>query len=156
RCKLAIRRTLAGAQAVQLRGATEPIRGGAHMRRMLGSKAAGSWLALTTLTIALAAGPARAGDPPKVSPVAPPSGQSAASGEPIPRGSPGAIDEITARGGVLGGRMFELIRRDDESNPSKGVTAAREMIFKEHVAAMFGGLDSPVSLAIVPLANAEK
>ena len=34
--------------------------------------------------------------------------------------------------------------------------AARELIFKEEVAAFFGGIDSPVSLAIVPLANKSK
>ncbi len=56
----------------------------------------------------------------------------------------------------LGGRKIELIRRDDESNPPKGVIAARELIFKEKVAAFFGGIDSPVSLAIVPLANRSK
>ena len=41
-------------------------------------------------------------------------------------------------------------------NPAKGVTAARELIFKEKVAVLFGGLDTPVSMAIVPIANQEK
>src|SRR5690606_3490122 len=50
----------------------------------------------------------------------------------------------------------ELVRRDDEANPAKGVIAARELIFKEKVAVLFGGLDTPVSLAIVPIANQEK
>ncbi len=49
-----------------------------------------------------------------------------------------------------------MISRDDESNPPKGQMAARELIFKEKVTAFFGGLDSPVSLAIVPVANKEK
>jgi Periplasmic binding protein len=57
---------------------------------------------------------------------------------------------------LLGGRPLTLIRRDDESNPSKGQIAARKLIFKEGVVALFGGIDSPVSLAIVPLANKEK
>ena len=34
--------------------------------------------------------------------------------------------------------------------------AARELIFKEKVAVLFGGLDTPVSMAIVPIVNAEK
>src|ERR1700745_592199 len=46
--------------------------------------------------------------------------------------------------------------RDDESIPPKGLIAARELIDKEGVVALFGGIDSPVSLAIVPLANAAK
>jgi len=126
-----------------------------------GRKTAHRWLALAILTVALGAlalgaGSAPAADPVKIGLVAALSGQSAASGEAITRGLTVAIDEINAKGGVLGGHMLELVRRDDESNPSKGVTAARELIFKEQVAALFGGIDSPVSLAIVPIANAEK
>ena len=67
-----------------------------------------------------------------------------------------AIDEINAQGGLLGGRKLELVRRDDEANPAKGVVAARELIYKEKVAAIFGGLDTPVSLAMVPLVNQAK
>lgn len=84
------------------------------------------------------------------------SGQSAQAGEAITRGLTIAIDEINANGGLLGGRKIELIRRDDEGNPAKGVVAARELIFKEKVTVIFGGLDTPVSMAIVSLANQEK
>src|SRR5499426_75889 len=62
------------------------------------------------------------------------SGQSARAGEAITRGLTIAIDEINAKGGVLGGRKLELVRRDDEATPAKGVIAARELIFKEKVA----------------------
>lgn len=123
------------------------------MRGWFGTRGWGVAVALAVIAVA---GPARAADPIKIGLVAALSGQSAASGEAITRGLAIAIDEINGKGGLLGGRKLELIRRDDESNPSKGVTAARELIFKEQVAAMFGGIDSPVSLAIVPLANAEK
>ena len=34
--------------------------------------------------------------------------------------------------------------------------AARELIFREKVAVLFGGLDTPVSMAIVPIVNQEK
>ena len=44
----------------------------------------------------------------------------------------------------------------DELTRFQGLIAARELIFKEKVAAFFGGLDTPVSLAIVPLVNKEK
>ena len=83
------------------------------------------------------------------------SGQSAKSGEAIVRGLSIAIDEINAKGGVLG-KKLELIVRDDESNPAKGVVAARELVQREKVAAFFGGLDTPVSIAIVPFANQSK
>src|ERR1700693_4919614 len=94
-----------------------------------------------------------AAEPVKIGLVAALSGQSAKSGEAITRGLTIAIDDINAKGGVLGGRMLELVRRDDESNPAKGQTAARELIDKEGVVALFGGIDSPVSQAIVPLVN---
>jgi branched-chain amino acid transport system substrate-binding protein len=101
-------------------------------------------------------GPAFAADPIKIGQVTALSGSSAQSGEAMTRGLKLAIDEINAQGGLLNGRKLELIQRDDESNPPKGLIAARELIFKEKVAAFFGGLDTPVSLAIVPVANKEK
>ncbi len=107
----------------------------------------------TTLVVG---GGVLAADPVKIGLVAALSGQSAKSGEAITRGLSVAIEEINAAGGVLGGRKLELIRRDDESNPAKGQIAARELIYREKVAVFVGGLDSPVSLAIVPLANKSK
>jgi branched-chain amino acid transport system substrate-binding protein len=101
----------------------------------------------------LAGRTAMAAGPVKVGLVAALSGPSAKSGEGITRGLTVAIDEINARGGVLGGRMIELVRRDDESNPGRGQTAARELIDKEGCVLLFGGIDSPVSQAIVPLMN---
>lgn len=91
----------------------------------------------------------------KVGLVAALSGQSAKSGEAIIRGLSTAIDEINAAGGV-NGRKIELVARDDESNPGKGLLAARELVQREKVAVLFGGLDTPVSLAIVPFANQSK
>ncbi len=44
----------------------------------------------------------------------------------------------------------------DESYPGKGMIAARELVQRENVAALIGGLDTPVSLAIVPFANEAK
>ena len=118
---------------------------------------AGRWLTGGlgfALTFGLAA-PGQAQEPIKIGLVAALSGGSAKSGEGITRGLTAAIDEINAAGGVLG-RKLMLIRRDDESNPSKGQIAARELIDQEKVAVFFGGIDSPVALAIVPIANKEK
>src|SRR5436190_459721 len=107
------------------------------------------------LVVALSA-PTLAQEPIKIGLVTALSGQSARAGEAITRGVTIAIDELNAKGGVLKGRKFELVRRDDEATPAKGVTAARELLFKEKVAVLFGGLDTPVSLAIVPIVNQEK
>ena len=66
-----------------------------------------------------------------------------------------AVNEINAAGGVLG-KKVALVVRDDESNPAKGVVAARELVQREGVVGFFGGLDTPVSMAIVPFANQAK
>jgi branched-chain amino acid transport system substrate-binding protein len=98
---------------------------------------------------------AQAADPIKIGLLTALSGQSARAGEAITRGATIAIEEINAKGGVLG-RPLELVRRDDESNPAKGLTAARELIQREKVAVLIGGLDTPVQLAIVPFVNNTK
>ena len=76
--------------------------------------------------------PALSAEPIKIGLVTALSGQSARAGEAITRGLAVAIDEINAGGGVLG-RKLELVRRDDEATPAKGVIAARELLFKEKV-----------------------
>jgi branched-chain amino acid transport system substrate-binding protein len=111
--------------------------------------------ALTMLALviaALATLPSSAQQAPvKVGLAAAVSGGSAASGEAIRRGLVIAIDEVNAKGGVLGGRKLELVVRDDEGNPQKGVTIARELVEREKVAAVFGGLHTTVALAQVPV-----
>src|SRR5205814_3225989 len=107
------------------------------------------------LMLVLTASASRAQEPIKVGLVAALSGGSAKSGEGITRGLPIAIDEINAAGGILG-RKLVLVRRDDESNPAKGQVAARELVDQGKVAVMFGGIESPVALAVVPIANKEK
>ncbi|HTO12203.1 MAG TPA: ABC transporter substrate-binding protein [Candidatus Binatia bacterium] len=110
---------------------------------------------LTLLVIvalaALAGAPTAQPAPIKVGLAAAVSGGSAASGEAIKRGLQIAIDEVNARGGLLGGRKLELVVRDDEGNPQKGVTIARELVERERVAAVFGGLHTTVALAQVPV-----
>ncbi|MEO1348241.1 MAG: ABC transporter substrate-binding protein [Cyanobacteria bacterium J06635_15] len=97
------------------------------------------------------AGGAATGEPIKLGLVAAITGGSALSGEAITRGLTVAIDEVNQAGGVMGGRPLELVIRDDESTPAKGVAAARELIERENVAIVFGGIDSPVSLAMLPV-----
>tara|TARA_R110000787_G_scaffold211281_3_gene321076 strand:+ start:12130 stop:13323 length:1194 start_codon:yes stop_codon:yes gene_type:complete len=115
---------------------------------------------LATATVAALAAmtgvtPAHAADTIKVGLIASLSGPSAKSGEAITRGLTVAIDEINAAGGLLG-KQVELLRRDDENNPGKGLVAARELVQREKVAVLFGGLQTPVSLAIVPFMNQSK
>src|SRR6516162_11708733 len=120
-----------------------------HYRRAVRALVAGTAIVLFASAQGLAA------DPIKIGQVAALSGASAQSGEAITRGLMLAIEEINAKGGLLGGRMLELVQRDDESSPPKGLIAARELA-AENVAAIFGGIDTPVSLAMVPMLNKEK
>jgi branched-chain amino acid transport system substrate-binding protein len=115
-----------------------------------------TWLGLVLLTLAVLGTQATVGfgqtkSPITVALVAAMSGGSALSGEAIKRGLGVAIDEINARGGLLSGRKVELVVRDEEGNPSKGVTAARDVIEREKAVAVFGGLHSPVGLAMLPV-----
>ncbi|MBI4255989.1 MAG: ABC transporter substrate-binding protein, partial [Candidatus Rokubacteria bacterium] len=103
------------------------------------------------LVLQAATGWTQAKPPITVALVAAMSGGSALSGEAIKRGLTVAIDELNAKGGLLGGRKVELAIRDEEGNPSKGVTAARDVIEREKAVAVFGGLHSPVGLAMLPV-----
>ena len=108
-------------------------------------------LVLAIVMTTVVAGFTQTKPPVVVALVAAMSGGSALSGEAIKRGLTVAIDEINAKGGVLGGRKIELVIRDEEGNPSKGVTAARDVIEREKAVAVFGGLHSPVGLAMMPV-----
>src|SRR5690606_3220903 len=71
--------------------------------------------------------PAFAADPIKIGLIAALSGASAQSGESITRGMTIAVDEINESGGLLDGRMIEIVARDDHSKPPTGLIAAREL-----------------------------
>lgn len=111
--------------------------------------------AVSAAVVCFASAPALADDPIKIGFIGSLSGPSSKSGEAITRGLTIAIDEINASGGLLG-RKLTLLRRDDEANPGKGLIAARELVQREKVAVLFGGLQTPVSLAIVPFVNQVK
>src|SRR2546423_2058999 len=111
----------------------------------------GHRLALTVVVATVVPAFTQVKPPVVVALVAAMSGGSALSGEAIKRGLTVAIDEINAKGGVLGGRKIELVIRDEEGNPGKGVTAARDVIEREKAVVVFGGIHSPVGLAMLPV-----
>lgn len=109
-------------------------------------------LVLLVLCVGLVVPPSgQAGEPIKIGLAAAVSGGSAASGEAIKKGLQIAMDEINGKGGLLGGRKLEMVIRDDEGNPAKGVTIARELVEREKVVTVFGGLHTTVALAQVPV-----
>ena len=85
-----------------------------HRRRIVGSLLAAATCVVSGMPIAVLAA-----DPIKFGLVTALSGQSARAGEAITRGMTIAIDEINAKGGIMG-RPVELVRRDDEANPGEG------------------------------------
>ncbi|HEU5192537.1 MAG TPA: ABC transporter substrate-binding protein [Methylomirabilota bacterium] len=105
-------------------------------------------LALAALTVSVGA---QSKEPIRIGLAAAVSGGSAASGEAIKRGIQIAMDEVNAKGGLLGGRKLEMVIRDDEGNPAKGVTIARELVEREKATVVFGGLHTTVALAQVPV-----
>ena len=57
-----------------------------------------------------------------------------------------AVTEINAKGGVLG-RQLQMVERDDEGKPERGVQIAQELINKEKVVATVGFINTGVALA---------
>ncbi len=60
------------------------------------------------------------------------------------------FDYINDQGGI-GGRMLELVTRDDGYDPARTVAAVREMIDRENVFAFAGGVGTANGLAAMPL-----
>ena len=59
-----------------------------------------------------------------------------------------AIEDINAKGGIQGAKL-ELIVRDDEADPTKAVTAVRELAEKLDCAVLIGYTSSNAGLALV-------
>ncbi len=67
-----------------------------------------------------------------------------------------AMDEINARGGVLGGRKLKLDARDDRGVPGRGKDNLNELAANPDVVAVFSGRFSPVTIEMAPIANQRK
>ena len=91
------------------------------------------------------AAPAAAGTPIVIGLDADLSSGSARSGQAIQRGAEIAIDEINAKGGVLG-RPLKLVSRDHRGNPARGVDNIMAFAEMDGVVAVLGGLHTPVAL----------
>ena len=75
--------------------------------------------------------------------------------EPYKRGMEMALDEINAKGGVLG-KKLELISRDDGANPGEAVRVAEELVTRENVAMLAGTFLSNIGLAVTNFAGQKK
>ncbi|MBJ6125272.1 ABC transporter substrate-binding protein [Microvirga splendida] len=66
-----------------------------------------------------------------------------------------AIEEINAKGGVLG-RKIEIISRDDGATPGSATRVADELVSREGVSLLFGSFLSNVGVAMADFANQKK
>ena len=67
-----------------------------------------------------------------------------------------ALDEINAKGGVLGGRRLEIVSRDDGATTGDTTRVAEELVTRENVSFLFGSFLSNVGVAMADYANQKK
>jgi branched-chain amino acid transport system substrate-binding protein len=67
-----------------------------------------------------------------------------------------AVDEINAKGGVLGGKKLKLFVEDDEATPEKTVNSFNKLVTQNKVVGIVGALTSSCSLSITPEAQKRK
>ena len=109
-------------------------------------------LLATLLALPMAA---EAQKPIKVGMPIPLSGPPALFGEPASKGAQMYVDELNAKGGVLG-RKIELVIRDSKADANEAVGVARELILKENVDFLVGTLTSAEGPAVSVVAKENK
>jgi len=75
--------------------------------------------------------------------------------EPYKKGMELAVDEINAKGGVLG-KKLELVIRDDNANPGDAVRVAEELVSREKIDILTGTFLSNTGLAVADFAKQKK
>lgn len=71
------------------------------------------------------------------------------SAQSIEKGIQLAIDEINARGGVLGGRPLQLISKDNGSVPARSIENLKELAATKDLVAVYCGRFSPTVVAAI-------
>ncbi|HVN25665.1 MAG TPA: ABC transporter substrate-binding protein [Syntrophorhabdales bacterium] len=66
-----------------------------------------------------------------------------------------AINEVNAKGGVLGAKI-EYVTRDDKFKPDVSLAMAKELVMKERVDILIGTISSAAALAVSDFAKKEK
>jgi branched-chain amino acid transport system substrate-binding protein len=88
--------------------------------------------------------------PIKIAVTAPLTGPNAQYGESISNGAAMAIEKINAAGGI-GGRMIEMVARDDRSDPNEAVGIANQVVNDKDILAVLGNFNSSCTLAASPI-----
>ncbi len=108
--------------------------------------------ALTALCLAVAA---RAVEPIKIGEIEPLTGKEAAFGQSAHKGIMMAVEEINARGGVLG-RPLVVITEDNQSKAGDSATIAKKLLARDKVIAVLCGGTSSNCLEIAPICQNAK
>ncbi len=95
-------------------------------------------------------------DPIKIGVILPLSGVLEAYGQQALQGARMAVAEINAAGGVLGGRQFELIVEDNQTDVLTSGRQAKKLIEEDHVLAILGPFASASRNAVTPRITALK
>jgi branched-chain amino acid transport system substrate-binding protein len=106
-----------------------------------------SFVGLGLLAFGLGVVPARGGDTVRIGLNYPKTGPYSVQGLDEFRAATLAAEEINAAGGILG-RKIELVTRDSRSKAPLGASNATELIEKEGVKMVFGGVSSGVAVAV--------
>src|SRR5215813_12519672 len=104
---------------------------------------------------AIGVGAAQAQEPIKIGVLYPLTGGGAVYGAPALVGHQMAIEELNAKGGIMG-RKVESLERDDKLNPASASSTMKELITKDKVDIVVGGLASSVGLAMSEVSKQEK
>ena len=83
------------------------------------------------------------------------SGPTAVYGKPILAGAQLAVEQINAKGGVLG-RKLEILSRDSKANADEAVRLSRELIIKDNADFLLGTLTSAEAPAVSTVAKENK
>jgi branched-chain amino acid transport system substrate-binding protein len=112
-------------------------------------------LAVVCAAVALAPLAAGAESTIKIGYPMPLSGPASVYGVPITKGAEMAVEEINAKGGVLG-RKLELLERDSKASADEAVRLALELIIKNEVDFLTGTLTSAEAPAVSTIAKENK
>src|SRR5260370_15766748 len=98
------------------------------------------------------AGPGGNGNTIKIGVVTSLTGSNAAFGQAHKNGYTIALDEINAKGGLLG-KKVELDYYDDQSRPDQAVQGVSKLVDQDHVPIILGAYSSESTRAIVPVVS---
>lgn len=95
---------------------------------------------------------AQSAGPIRIGLLVPLTGAAAAYGPEMAKAGRAAADWINREGGVLGGRLLQVLVEDTESSATAGVAAARKLLDIEKVDVLAGVWNSSVAMALKPIA----